>query len=141
MLSSVPTRLAALVAAVLLGAVPLRAAGQETPLTADEFEAYATGRTLFYNSGGKAYGAEQYLPGRKVVWAFVGDDCLKGEWHAEGEFICFTYEDRADQQCWTFYHSATGLTARFRGDPTGQPLVAVEQSPEPMACMGPDVGV
>lgn len=128
------------VAACLL-ALPAFGANPDTPLTPEEFEAIATGHTMFYNSAGKSYGAEQYLPGRKVVWAFTGDDCQKGEWHAEGEFICFTYDDMADQQCWTFYKSPTGLLARFRGDPTGLPLVAVEQSPQPMACMGPDVGV
>ncbi|MEZ5778375.1 MAG: hypothetical protein R3E44_08440 [Paracoccaceae bacterium] len=110
-------------------------------LTAEEFEAVTVGRTLYYNSGGQPYGIEQYLPGRKVIWAFLGDDCRKGEWYEDAGDICFVYEDNPDPQCWTFWHSDAGLLARFRGDPAGLPLIAVEQSPEPMACPGPILGV
>lgn len=127
--------LGALIAAPLLAAEP----GQ--PLTPEEFDAATVGRTLYYNSAGQPYGVEQYLPGRKVIWAFLGDDCRKGEWYPEGSDICFVYEDRAEPQCWTFYQSGRGLLARFRGDPASLPLIAVEESGEPMACMGPDVGV
>ena len=130
-----------LLASLLLGAGAVVAAEGERPLTGAEVEALSTGRTLFYNSGGESYGAEQYLPGRKVVWAFTGDDCKDGEWYEDGQYICFTYEDEPAPQCWTFYQSDKGLLARFRDDPEGLPLIAVEQSPEPMACMGPNVGV
>jgi hypothetical protein len=122
--------LGALVAAPLLAAEP----GQ--PLTPEEFDAATVGKTLYYNSAGQPYGVEQYLPGRKVIWAFLGDDCRKGEWYPEGNDICFV-----DPQCWTFYDSGSGLLARFRGDPASLPLIAVEESGAPMACMGPDVGV
>ena len=131
----------ALFAIALAAGLPVGAAEPGRPLTAAEFDAATVGRTLYYNSGGLAYGAEQYLPGRKVVWAFLGDDCRKGEWYEADGYICFVYEDTPDPQCWTFYQSAQGLTARFKGDPFGLPLVAVEESPEPMACMGPNVGV
>lgn len=132
---------AGVIASLLCAASLASADDAGTPLTPDEFDAYVTGHTMFYNSGNTPYGAEQYLPGRKVVWAFTGDDCLKGEWHPDGAFVCFTYEDKSGEQCWTFYRSADGLSARFKGDPAGTPLVAVRQSPAPMACMGPDVGV
>ena len=131
-----------LIALVLgLCAGSLQAAEPGQPLTAEEFEAATVGRTLYYNSGGEPYGAEQYLPGRKVIWAFLGDDCRKGEWYPQGQDICFVYEDRGDPQCWTFYHSASGLLAQFKGDTGSLPLIAVEESKAPMACMGPDVGV
>jgi len=132
-----PTALLLLLAA----AMPLRAAEPGRPMTAAEFDAATVGRTLYYNSGGLAYGAEQYLPGRRVVWAFLGDDCRKGEWYEEDGFICFVYEDTPEPQCWTFFAAQGGLTARFRDDPLGLPLVAVEESPEPMACLGPNLGV
>lgn len=122
-------------------ALPLAAAEPGRPMTAAEFEAATVGRTLYYTSGGAAYGAEQYLPGRKVIWAFLGDDCRRGEWYEADGHICFVYEDTPEPQCWTFYPAPEGLTARFQGDPDGLPLVAVEESPEPMACLGPDVGV
>ena len=133
-------RLPALLLALGL-AVPLAAAEPGRPLTAAEFDAATVGRTLYSNSGGLAYGAEQYLPGRRVIWAFMGDDCRKGEWYEQDGFICFVYEDTPEPQCWTFFKAPEGLTARFRGDPYDLPLVAVEESPEPMACLGPNVGV
>jgi hypothetical protein len=110
-------------------------------LDAATFEAVTTGRTFYYRQGGQSYGAEQYLPGRRVIWAFTGDDCRKGYWYPEGPEICFVYEDEPDPQCWTFRESEAGLIARFRGDEAGTPLVARQSSPEPMACLGPDVGV
>lgn len=122
-------------------AQPLAAAEPDRPMTAAEFEAATVGRTLYYNSGGAAYGAEQYLPGRRVIWAFLGDDCRRGEWYESDGHICFVYEDTPEPQCWTFYPAPEGLTARFRGDPEGTPLVAVEESPEPMECLGPNPGV
>jgi hypothetical protein len=134
-----PMRSLSLLAALGLVACPLHAA--DAPLTPEQFDALSVGRTFFYNSGGQSYGAEQYLPGRKVIWAFTGDDCRKGEWYAEGQFICFVYDDEPDPQCWTFHNGMDGLTAVFRGETDNQPLVAIEQSPEPMKCMGPNVGV
>ncbi len=120
---------------------PLSAAEPGESLTAEQFDAATVGRTLFYNSGGEPYGVEQYLPGRQVIWAFLGDDCRKGRWYEEGSEICFVYDDNPEPQCWTFWKSDEGLVARFRGDPLGLPLIAVEESPEPMACLGPNVGV
>lgn len=135
-----PAPAAALALAFAL-ALPATGAEPGRPLGAAEFDAATVGRTLYYSSGGMAYGAEQYLPGRKVIWAFLGDDCRRGEWYEENGFICFVYEDTPEPQCWTFFQGDGGLTARFRGDPLGLPLVAVEQSPEPMACLGPVPGV
>ena len=60
----------ALIAALL----PLPAFAQ-TPMTAAEFDAYATGKTLTYARDGAVWGAEQYLPDRKVVWAFTAEEC------------------------------------------------------------------
>jgi hypothetical protein len=138
-----PAHAAALLLA-LAGGPGWSADGQteaDRALTAQEFDALVTGRTMFYSSAGQPYGVEQYKPGRRVTWAFVGDDCRNGEWYEDSGYICFVYEDEPDPQCWTFYNGPGGLTARFRDDPTGAPLVAVQQSPAPMACLGPDVGV
>jgi hypothetical protein len=133
-------------AAVMLSAATLVSAEEvaETaspPLSAAEFDARTVGRTMFYSSKGRPYGAEQYLPGRRVVWAFLGDDCRTGRWYEEAGYICFVYEDANDPQCWTFHEEGGELIARFRGDPASAPLIAVQQSPEPLACLGPDVGV
>ena len=126
----------ALIAALL----PLPAFAQ-TPMTAAEFDAYATGKTLTYARDGAVWGAEQYLPDRKVVWAFTAEECRTGYWYDEDAQICFVYEFRDDPQCWYFYQSATGITARFAEDAKGSPLAEVAQSTGPLGCAGPDLGV
>ncbi len=125
--------------AVCLAALP--AAAQDTPMTAAEFDAYSTGKTLTYARNGAIWGTEQYLPGRRVIWAFTADECKDGIWYSDQDAICFVYEDQPDIQCWTFYLTSSGLSARFLGDPDGTPLSEVAQTAGPMPCMGPGVGV
>ena len=108
-----------------------------TPLTAREFDAYATGKTLFYAQGGTVWGAEQYLAGHQVLWAFTGQPCEHGQWYEDQGEICFVYEGKSQANCWLFYHGSTGLVARFSG---GGLLSEVGQTPEPMNCPGPLVG-
>lgn len=110
-------------------------------MTAQEFEAYTLGKTFSYGSVGAPYGREQYLPNRRVRWAFEGGDCQAGEWYEEGGLICFTYDTEPTPHCWSFQRTASGLIARFENDPAISELYEVEQSSAPLACPGPDVGV
>ncbi len=127
------------VLALTLCAAPALA---QSPMSAEAFEDYATGKTLIYGESGMAYGAEQYLPGRRVIWTFLDGACRRGEWYEKAEQICFRYEHAPDDpQCWTFFRSQTGLTARFENDPQARILVEVEKSTEPLICPGPKVGV
>lgn len=119
-------------------ALPVQA---EIPLSAGEFEAYTTGKTLYFQSGGVDYGVEQYLPNRRVRWSFLDGECKDGTWYAQAEYICFDYEDDTGPQCWTFYRSGNGLKARFAGDPEGSELYETRASTEPMQCLGPEIGV
>ena len=73
-----------------------------TPLSAAEFDAYATGKTLYYAQGGAIWGSEQYLPGHQVLWAFTDEPCEFGQWYADGDAICFVYEGKTDANCWHF---------------------------------------
>ena len=133
-----------LILALTLAATPLLAetAPVPPPMTATEFEAYATGKTLTYGLGGEVYGIEQYLPGRRVLWAFKGDECRKGYWYEAGPEICFVYEkDPEGPQCWTFHRIDGGIRARFTGDPGGADLSEVAQSSSPLTCAGPGLGV
>ncbi|MFD1344221.1 hypothetical protein [Litorisediminicola beolgyonensis] len=125
---------------LLLTSTALGAAA-ETPMTAAEFDAYVTGKTLFFGSGGQAYGAEEYKPDRRVIWSFLDGDCREGEWYPSGEQICFTYVHDPDPQCWSFYRAPGGLRAVFENDPTRTVLYEARQSAEPMWCLGPEVGV
>jgi len=116
------------------------AALQAAPMSAAEFEAYTQGKTLYFREGGQAYGAERYLPGRRVEWSFLDGRCKMGEWYPQGDAICFTYEDNPDPQCWVFEQQGGRLKADFLGEGSGTILYEAEQSDEPMYCMGPDVG-
>ena len=109
-------------------------------LSPEAFESFATGYTLTFHLGGAPYGVEQYLPGRRVIWAFIGEPCREGSWFPMGEGICFEYDDEPGRlHCWTFFESDDGLVARSAGMGRGD-LVAVERSSEPMSCPGPEVG-
>lgn len=123
---------------VALFALPVRAA--DAPMSAEAFEAYATGKTLTYATGGEVYGAEQYLPGRKVLWAFKGQECRRGFWYEDAGQVCFVYEHDPAPQCWRFFTGPGGLRAQFADDPEGAELAAVAESPDPLICAGPDVG-
>ena len=118
------------------------AAVAEPAMTAEEFEAYATGKTLYFGVLGEAYGGEEYLEGRRVRWSFLDGQCKEGVWYQAGEEICFVYEDAPDApQCWRFTQSSTGLIASFESTPGYDELYEVEQADEPLLCLGPEVGV
>jgi hypothetical protein len=54
------------------------AAAQEA-VTAEEFEALVTGRTLTYGAPGEApYGIEHYFPNRRVTWALGRHERVPG---------------------------------------------------------------
>lgn len=129
-----------LVAALATAALPT---GAQTPMTGEEFDAYTVGRTLSYASAGQAYGIEQYLPGRRVRWAFIGDTCQEGTWYESGPMICFVYEyNPDDHQCWIFTRTPDGMTGVFQGpDGPGTELYEVQQSDQPLTCQNLDVGV
>lgn len=113
----------------------------DAPMSVAEFEAYATGKTLTYAMGGEVYGAEQYLPGRRVIWAFKGEECRRGSWYEAAGKVCFVYEHDTTPQCWTFQQGSGGLRAQFSDDPEGAELASVRESPQPLTCAGPDLGV
>lgn len=113
----------------------------ESPMSAEAFDAYTRGKTLFYGFEGQAYGAERYLDGRRVIWSFLDGDCKHGRWYEQGGQICFVYEDRPDPQCWTFLQRPGGLVARFRNDPQATELYEAGTGAQDMICHGPKVGV
>ena len=126
--------------ALMLLALP---ASAQTPMTADEFEAYVTGRTLTFGMDGQVYGIEEFRPGRQTTWAFMTEECRKGQWFPRDEQICFIYEGDAPgvEHCWIFWKDEGGLGARFMGDGGGTELYEALNSPQPLVCRGPEVGV
>ncbi|MCX7644730.1 MAG: hypothetical protein N2Z62_05455 [Rhodobacteraceae bacterium] len=139
-----PAVLAAVAAAVLAAvAAALAASGAAAAerLTAGEFEAHVTGRTLYYSAGGGEYGAEQYLPGRRVIWTFLDGECSEGRWYEAEGLICFVYDFDPTPQCWSFWREDGRIAARFENDPAMTELYELRQSDQPLPCPGPEVGV
>lgn len=112
----------------------------DQPLTAEAFDALTVGRTMTWAEFGQVYGVEQYLPDRRVRWTVLGDDCKLGHWYPEGEMICFRYEDDPMPDCWTITLGDDGLAARYAGTAAQSAPVVVQETTEPMACFGPEVG-
>jgi hypothetical protein len=111
------------------------------PMTASQFDAYVTGKTLTYVVGGVIYGIEQYLPGRKVKWAYTEDECMDGTWYPSGDQICFAYQNDPEPQCWIFEQGLSGLSAIYQNDPAAGEVVETHQTDEPLFCPGPRIGV
>ncbi len=132
------TRLFALFAACLLGLPPAFA---QSPMGAEEFDAYTRGKTFYFGANGAPYGAEEYLDDRRVRWSFLDGKCQDGHWYEEDGLICFVYENQPDPQCWSFRRGTSGLIAQFRNDAAEATLYEVETSDEPLMCLGPEIGV
>jgi hypothetical protein len=125
---------------VLLGLLFAAPAIAETILDGPAFEARVTGKTLHFERWGLPYGAEQYLPGRRVIWRFQGDRCEHGRWFARGEAICFSYDSVPGPLCWHVIDGADGLRVREIGDVPGNDLSLRRESPAPLDCPGEYLG-
>lgn len=122
---------------VLLGSA---AAAQES-MSAEEFDRYTRGKTLFFGQNGRAYGAEIYKEDRRVQWSFLDGECKDGEWYEDNGLICFVYEDNPTPQCWSFEKGPSGLIARFENRPGTTELYEAQDLGEEMLCLGPRIGV
>ncbi len=120
-------------------AAPLSA---ETPMTAEAFDLYTRGKTVFYSSQGQRYGAEKYFDRRRVRWSDFSDQCQEGHWYADGTEICFVYDANPSQpQCWHFFLDDDGLTAKYSGEGSQTVLHEVQNTANKMQCFGPEIGV
>ena len=112
-------------------------------MTAEEFEAYTTGKTLFYALNGEDFGVERYKENRRVEWSFLDGECTQGVWYETNGLICFEYENWDTPQCWTFDLGAQGLIAEFAtpGEDGFRNQYTAYEKDEEMICFGPDTGV
>jgi hypothetical protein len=113
----------------------------QTPLTAEEFEAHVTGKTVTYRQFDYVFGIEEYLPDRKVRWSVAPNECQYGSWYAQGRDICFVYEYDPIPHCWTFWKDGGALVALSDTGQPGEELYEIDRSDTPLTCPGPDVGV
>lgn len=117
------------------------AAPAQTPLTAEEFEAHVTGKTITYRQLTNLFGIEEYLEGRKVRWSVAPGECQYGNWYPEDRSICFVYEYDPTPHCWTFWMEDGALAALSDSGIPGPELHEADRSDTPLNCPGPDVGV
>jgi hypothetical protein len=128
--------LAALFLATLAGP-----ATAETPLSAEAFDAATEGATITYDYGGGLFGTEEYLPDRRVRWAFEGDLCIYGDWYQDGDEICFVYENDPTPACWHYFLEGGKIRGRYMGEGGGWEILESSRDGGPLPCAGPDVGV
>ena len=111
------------------------------PLSGDAFDKLTRGKTFYYGDGVTAYGAEQYMPGQRVLWSWLDEECQYGRWfEAESGAICFVYEQEPEPQCWRFQQDGNRLAAHYLNQPDRTTLYELDQSHEPLQCPGPKVG-
>lgn len=131
-------------AALLAGFGLLLASGAAgaAPVAPEQFEAMSQGRTLYFTRDGRAFGAEQYFPGRRALWRYEDGACAWGRWFPRDGLICFEYEGGDSAQCWTFEGDGTSFSAALidQGGPTGLLLHMTGADTRPLACPGPGVG-
>lgn len=103
----------------LLALLPTLANAQ-TPLSAEEFEAFVEGGTFTVGlEGEEPYGIGLYLPGRRTIWARYDDQCYDGTWYeAEPGLICFVYPDiDGPEACWRQFPEGERLRLELASNP------------------------
>ena len=112
----------------------------ETPISAAEFEAHVTGKTVTYRQFDSVFGIEEYLPDRKVRWSVAPNECQYGSWYPDADDICFVYEYDVTPACWTFWLRDGALVALSVTAGPGEELHEVAADDTPLPCPGPDIG-
>lgn len=99
-------------ALLALALLPLPALAEE-PMSPAAFERFSEGRTLTWALGATDFGIERYAPGRRVIWADLAGGCLSGTWTADGDEVCFHYDDDPDgtPACWRFSRDGKTVVA------------------------------
>lgn len=109
-------------------------------LTGEALKALIEGRTIYYTKDGQPYGAEQYFPGNRVIWAIEGGHCSRGSWYSVGTLICFEYDTGNPASCWRFFQKAGRLFVVPDGREDDVPLEASRIETEPLQCVPPGLG-
>lgn len=124
----------ALMAALMLAGAAR--AADDTPLTAEAFDALTLGKTMDTASGGTVYGIETFLPGRRVVWRDARR-CVEGQWQQVADEICFTYADKPDRPvCWLYFDRGDRIEGRHSAALPGSDPIVLTPGDGPISCDG-----
>lgn len=105
----------------------------QTPMTAEEFDEYVTGKIIVFGSEGTPdYGVEHYMSNQRVRWSAFNGQCLDGVWYYYPPSICFAYAGVEEHQCWKVYATPDGLEARH--SISGQLIFEGREDPSALVC-------
>ncbi|HLQ18317.1 MAG TPA: hypothetical protein VK146_04990 [Tabrizicola sp.] len=110
------------------------------PMAPEDFETFATGRTLDYAVEGRVLGSEAYFPDRRVRDADTGGPCRDGTWYPDGPAVCFVYDGSDRAHCWHFWREGDKVLAKPVLAPPDDMPQTVTPASKPLACL-PEVGV
>jgi hypothetical protein len=120
-------------------------AAAETPMTGAEFQAHIGQNTISYLYSNDVRGIADYGPNRTLLWAFEGEECIRGQWFEDRSDICFEFEDGSLSACWNFYldgNRLRGVATRLgSGEMPDIEIFEVAHTDQPLTCSGPDIGV
>lgn len=110
-------------------------AAAQNAMTAEEFEAYATGKTITFRTDlTPEFGVERYLPGRRVMWSTFDGICQYGVWFESKGNICFRYEHDPEHKCWAIYDEPDGLRGVYTTVPNTTVIYEVLDREDPLIC-------
>lgn len=110
-------------------------ASAQDGMTAAEFDAYVTGRTITFSTEvNPTYGVERYLPGRRVMWSTFDGTCQYGVWFESKGDICFRYEGDPEHKCWKIYAEPDGLRGVFTTRPNTTVIYEEVDREDPLIC-------
>lgn len=114
--------------------------GAQDIVSPGEFQSMSEGKTLYFTRDGQLFGIEQFYTRHRSTWQDANGECSDGVWQAEGNLICFYYENNPDKQCWQFLKTADGFAARAEGAAPDLDLTLSKVDTKPLNCLGPQVG-
>lgn len=121
----------AILAAILAGST----ATAQSAMTEREFDAYATGYAITYQTVATGIIAtEEYYPGNRVRWQVEGGECLDGTWYAAGRDICFLYEERTTPVCWQMIPTDGGITVYPGQNNVYEAWISINRTKEELSC-------
>ena len=120
---------------LLLALTVASPAAAQGGMSAAEFDAYVTGRTITFRTDlNPTYGIERYLPGRRVMWSTFDGICQYGVWFESKGDICFRYEHDPEHKCWTIYDEPGGLRGVFTTRPNTTVIYEIPDREDPLIC-------
>ncbi len=113
-------------------------------MSAEAFDSFSVGTTLYFYQNGRFYGSEQFFENRQSVWRAEDGSCVNGQWEEVEEGICFSYDGSASMHCWQISRDNDTIIIESLFPEAGQNTTLLElggQDTIPVICTAPSLGV